>query len=360
MTAIGWCRAARIGELQAFIDEHWKAGHVLARDAELLRWQHPRPDPGELSVLVADGPDGELRGILGIIPVPYCARGERGDGAWLTTWVVTPEARTEQLGLALLRRAMDGPDFVGTLGGNDTTMRVLRALRFETRAAVPRWLRGGDPDALRALLGAADMSLPAEAGASLRPAGPAAPPPGVAVEPWSDEAARAWDRAWHDGLAAATTGIWRDSAYLRWRYLEHPSFRYELRVARGAGGEALGLLAYRRQDVHDRPEHVVRVVELLGEPAGTRALAAHLAREAIGEGTAFADFYCTSERYAAALTEVAGFVPEASLGASLPALFQPLDARRTALTAALWTPAEAPFGDDVYFTRSDCDQDRPN
>jgi hypothetical protein len=361
VSTIRWCPADRLGELQSFIDTHWRRGHVLARDAELLRWQHPRLDAGELSVLVADGPRGEMRGILGIIPVPYCARGVRGEGAWLTTWVVVPEARRDQLGLALLREAMDGPDFVGTLGGNDTTMRLLRALRFDTRAAVPRWVRGGAADALRGLLTAAGTELPAAAAAALESAQVAAAAPGMTVEPWSSDAAAAWDRAWTERIAPRTTGTWRDSAYLDWRYVRHPRFHYELRLARDAGGEALALLAYRRQAVHDRPEEIVRVVELLGDPEGTRALAVHLAEEAIGERTAFADFYCTSEPFAAALTEGGGFVPEAALGISLPALFQPLDARRTALTAALWAGEEGAFaGDDVYFTRSDCDQDRPN
>jgi len=358
VSAIGWCPAGRLGEVQAFIESQWKRGHVLARDAELLRWQHPRPDPDELSILVADGPGGELEGILGVIPVPYCAHGRRGEGAWLTTWVVRPEARTAQLGLALLRAAMDGPDFVGTLGGNDTTMRLLRALRFDTRASVPRWVRGGSRRALRDLLGAAGV---APVPAALTGAPVAAPPPGVTVEPWSQDAAEAWDLAWHERVAGRIAGTWRDRRYLEWRYRRHPRFGYELRLARGGDRAALGLLVYRRQPVHGREEEVIRVVELLGEPAGTRALAIHLAHETASERTAFLDFYCTSEPFAAALTEAGGFVPEATLGVSLPALFQPLDARRTALTAALWTPDERPFADDdVYFTRADCDQDRPN
>ena len=358
MSAIGWCPAERLGEVQAFIESHWKRGHVLSRDAELLRWQHPRPDPDELSILVADGPGGELQGILGVIPVPYCTHGKRGEGAWLTTWVVRPEARSGQLGLALLRVAMQGPDFVGTLGGNDTTMRLLRALRFDTRANVPRWVRGGSPEALRALLGAAGVT-PVPAALAASPAGDA--PPGITVEPWSHEAAVAWDRTWHERIAGRIAGTWRDSAYLDWRYVGHPRFHYELRLARTSDGDALGLLVYRRQRVQGREEEVVRVLELLGEPQGVNALAVHLARDTVGERTAFLDFYCTSPPFAAALTGAGGFVAEAALSVSLPALFQPLDARRTALTAALWTPTEGGFGgDDVYFTRADCDQDRPN
>lgn len=353
MSTIGWCPLGRLGELQAFIDEHWKRGHVLSRDAELLRWQHPRDDPDELSVLVAADDDGRMQGILGIIPVPYCRHGARGDGAWLTTWVVTEAARRSQLGLALLRHAMDGPDFVGTIGGNETTMRLLRALRFATRPAVPRWVRIGEPAALAALLGEAGKRLPASAPAT-------GPPRGVDVQPWSPELAAAWDRTWRERLAPGLVGTWHDSEYLRWRYLDHPRFRYALRVAVDAGGSVSALLVWRRQTIQDRDQDVVRILELLGDPVAANALAADLVHETVSERTAFLDFYCTSAEFAAPLA-AAGFVPEDQLGARLPAVFQPLDPRRTALTAAFWAPDGHAFeGAATYFTRSDCDQDRPN
>jgi len=356
VSAIGWCPVARLDELQSFIDEHWKRGHVLARDVALLRWQHPRENPNELSVLVADEDDGRMQGILGIIPVPYCRHGERGEGAWLTTWVVTEAARRRQLGLALLRRAMDGPDFVGTIGGNETTMRLLRALGFATRPAVSRWVRAGDRAALASLMQAAGANS-----AALSPASQMVPAAsGAEVQPWSPELAAPWDRTWRERVASGLVGTWRDSDYLRWRYLEHPRFRYELRVIRDPAGGVRALVVWRRQAIQDRSEEVVRVLELLGEPAAAATLARDLVRETGTERTAFLDFYCTSTAFAAPL-EAAGFVPEHTLGAELPALFQPLDPRRTALTAAFWAPGKEAFdGADVYFTRSDCDQDRPN
>jgi hypothetical protein len=349
---IGWCPAERLGDLQAFIDEHWKPGHVLARDAELLRWQHPRPD-GDLSVLVAHDDAGALRGMLGIVPTSCGFRGVRRDGAWLTTWAVVPEARAEQLGLMLLRHVLDeATGLVGTLGGNDTTMRILGALRFHTISAVPRWILPGDREALRGLLDAADATEP-----DWPAPRPPSPPAGVEIGDWEPEA---WDAAWHERIAPGVVGTWRDAAYVRWRYLEHPRFAYEVRLAR-RGGAVTGLLVLRRQRLHDRPEDVVRVVELLGDEPAMAALAAHVAGETLGPGTAFADFSCTSRRVAAPL-EDAGFLAEDPHGPTLPSLLQPLDARRTRLTGAFWAPEGAgPFmSDDAYFTRSDCDQDRPN
>ncbi|MDQ3065747.1 MAG: GNAT family N-acetyltransferase, partial [Actinomycetota bacterium] len=95
---IDWWPAAKIGELQAFIDAEWKRGHVLATDEDLLRWQHPRDDDC-LSVVAATA-DGEIVGILGVIPADLCVRGARASGGWLTTWAVVPAFRKHRVGLA--------------------------------------------------------------------------------------------------------------------------------------------------------------------------------------------------------------------------------------------------------------------
>ena len=359
MTAVRWCPVDRLGELQRFIDEQWGRGHVLARDAELLRWQHPRPDPGELSVLIADGDGGEIAGILGIIPAGFCEHGTRRAGAWLTTWVVRPEERQRQLGLVLLRHVIDTTDgLVATLGGNKLTMGMLRALRFHVRDAVPRWVRPVSASALESLLHAAGATVPAVPPVDGEP--PRASP-GVEAVPFSDELAPAWDAAWSERFAPGLVGTWRDAAYLRWRYAEHPRFDYHVSLARADGGEVRGLLVSRPQRVRDRDEEVVRVVELLGDPDAQAALIVALLDRVDGERTAFIDFYCTSGRFAATL-ERFGFAPE-DPAAPLPSLFQPLDPRRARLTGAFGAAgrdADLFAGEDVYFTRSDGDQDRPN
>jgi hypothetical protein len=362
VSRLDWCPVERISELQAFIDRHWNAGHVLSRDRELLCWQHPHPRDDRISVLLADGPDDGIAGILGIIPAGFCARGQRLDAAWMAMWMVRPELRRDQVGLRLLTRVMGETDgLVAALGGNQTTMRILRSLRFHTVESVPRWVRPVSLDALEALLDAAGE--PARAPHKRRGR---APRPGsqigggVRTLTWSEGGER-WDGPWAR-LSRGLVGTWRDAAYLRWRYLEHPRFRYEVRLAERKG-EVVALLAYRRQPVAAAGADVVRVVEAIGDEEAVASLTAE-ALDALGDDRlALIDFYCTGARFGAPLERV-GFVPEPRYG-PLPSLFQPLDATRTRLTGAFWSAAGPSThallaGPDAYFTRSDGDQDRPN
>ena len=319
MTRIGWLPADRLPELQAFVDEHWRRGHVLARDAELLRWQHRRrSEPDRLSVLVAED-DGRLVAMLGWIEFDACVGDERVRGGWMTNWLVVPEARGRGLGLALVERALEAEyELVGALAANAATRHVLGGRGF-AEAGMFRWVRVFDADALRELLGGREL--------------PKAEAPAEARE------------------GTGFVGACRDGEFVRRRYREHPRFRYEVL-------ESGGLAAYRLETVAGSSAQVMRIVDFLGG----EALAARLAEAAASAGAVFADFSCTSVRFGAPL-EAAGFEREDRLPAALPGRFQPLDFSDRPIVSCFWAAPRLAVdfaGGDLYVTRADSDLDRPN
>jgi hypothetical protein len=356
---IDWVAAGRIEELQLFIDEHWRRGHLLASDRALLRWQHRFPgDPERLSVLVARA-EGQIVGALGVIMVSFGIRGHRSSGAWLTTWIATPAAREDQGGLRLLRRVLEEPfGFVGTTGANETALRIYRALGFSIRESIPRWVRVISDDALATLLG--DRRSPYGEPPGRPPANGS-----LRISAWSDAHTQRWDDLWEHRLAPQLIGVWRDAAYLRWRYLEHPRFTYTVRVAEDADGSLRGMAVYRVADVRGAEGKVVRIVDLHGDAAAMTALVSDAIGAAARADAAFAEFYCSAGTVAESLG-ACGFTVEAEPTHALPALIEPLNVELSAaLTGAFRTGAElggdqAVFESDaLYMTRSDCDQDRP-
>jgi len=320
--AIDWLPVERLPELQIFIDEHWRRGHVLARDAELLRWQHRRrEDPGRLAVLVAEE-DGRLAGMLGFVEVDVSAVDQRAAGGWMTTWLVVPEARGRGLGLALVDRVLGSEyELVGALAANDATRHGLGGHGFVERGML-RWVRVFDVDALRKLL--AGRPVPER-----RQAGGEAP-------------------SGRSGFAGAC----RDDAFLRHRYERHPRFDYALL----RDGDELA--AYRLEQVRGSNATVMRIVDFLGG----EGLAAELAGIAEAAGVVFADFSCTSAPFGEPLGRV-GFEREDRLSAALPGRFQPLDFSDRLVLSCFWVSPRLGidlFGDDLYVTRADSDLDRPS
>jgi hypothetical protein len=348
---VDWCPRDRLDDLQAFVAAQFRPDHVLATDRELLLWQHPA-DGDVVAVAIARAGD-DLVGILGVIPVDVGVHGRRVRGGWLTTWNVLPAWRDRQVGLRLLQLVLDRYPFVGTLGGNATTMRLLGALRFHVRPSVDRWVLPLGRAGLDAL-GARHVPV-AEAVELDEP---------ETVVGLPEATAARWDETWESRLAPGLVGTWRDAAYLRHRYVEHPTFDYDVRFAVVDG--APEALVVHRVEPAGASTAVVRVVEALGDPQRVGGLVAGIAASARAAGAAFADFYCTGAGFARGI-ELAGFVPEGALpvGSALPSRLQPVEPEPRPLTIALRIAAETgpadPFaGPNVYFTRSDGDQDRPN
>jgi hypothetical protein len=366
---IDWCLLDELASLQTFINTYWRRAHVLASDAELLRWQfRNQQDANRLSVLTAwEGK--ELLGFLGIIPATFNRYGEALPGAWLAMWSTAPHARGRRVGLALMRRALEGPyELVGALGLNETVTRIFRSLGFFVCESIPRWIRILSVPALERLLTKV-TSIPSEAWSDLGDTGQITPitrPASIRIQVWNSETAARWDTAWRGDFAPRLVSTWKDAAYIKWRYVDHPRFEYAVRLAEDVKtGAVTGITVYRVERVRGGEGSVLRVLEFLGWDSAGQALASTIIEAGATAGCAFADFFCTSPPCAVSL-EAAGFVQEDRLPA-LPSLFQPLDVNRVHLNGA-WSVINGSrefnrtFFDTtaLYATRSDGDQDRPS
>ena len=269
---IDWLGLNRLAEVQRFIDQRWRHGHVLARDEELLRWQHRSlANPDRLAILGAER-NGELVGMLGLIEFEACLGEQRGRGAWLTNWLVVPEGRGEGIGAALVERACAEYDLVGALDANNATRHVL-AGRFVERPIL-RW------------------ALPYDLAAM----------PGQPK--WLDET--------NAMPATAFAGACRDEDFIAWRYRNHPRFAYTVLE---------GFAAYRVAG------SVLRVVDFLGD----EELAERVTDAGRRSGAVYAEFLCHSSAYGAPL-EAVGF----RRARGLPSRFQPLDLHPRPDVSCFW------------------------
>lgn len=367
------CEDTDVAALQQFINEHWRADHILARDEQLLRWQH---DPSRMSRGDWPGPTfllarraDRIVGILGLIGCDANAYGTIVPAAWIAMWMSLPETRTSGVGLKLMQAAIDlDLNALFVLGINDTVRPIYRRLGFQLIDDMPRWTRVFDPDATAELLQACGQSPPRPPVPSLPHAAPATHANlriDASKRPFGD----AWDRFWRERLAPQWLCTDRSAAYLNRRYVDHPEFTYETRVAiSNAGGEVLGLVVFRVERVLNRPENVLRIVEFLAVSHAADALAQSVIDAASEHRAAFADFYCSSP-IAARPLEAAGFVRESHkpCDSVLPCRFQPLEGGAFRMHGAIRLadpPASDSMGqsplDDLYITKSDGDMDRPN
>jgi GNAT superfamily N-acetyltransferase len=168
-----------------YIDEHWRPGHVLARDPRMFAFQYRTPwvdrddFPTGTSVMCAYRLDGTLVGFLGAIAAPYPSP----RSCWLALWHVLPETKGLGVGGRLLDEmhavATRAGGWIGGHGANQEALPIYQKRGYELRE-VRRWVHD--------------------------PAAPLAPPASTILRPGELRPDEAWER---------------------YRFDDHPVFAYE-------------------------------------------------------------------------------------------------------------------------------------
>jgi len=359
-------RLEEVGILQDFVRDHWNAQHAFVRSTELLLWQHftnpfkadsPYADD-ELTFLGAwEG--SSLVAVLGEIPLAFTFRGRELPGTWLALWKNREEMQHASAGLQLFRHIASGPAaFVGGIGINERVRRVYGLFRFQLYYDLPLYVVL-NPEVESAMV-RRKPSWNEERAAQLHARTPfAAPAPGFRIATGPAETGE-WDAFWAR-TRGELVGTDRSFAYMSWRYLTHPHYRYEWVRVYDDRGELAAAGVYRVE--HARGERVLHIVEFLGNPEGTAQLARALCAAMREHSASFLGFRCSSPACFEPWREIGGDVYGSGDPAyEIPSLFQPvIPEYRPLVWAYRFSKDLGPMEpSDCYITRSDGDQDRPS
>lgn len=341
MVTVRRCQAADVADVLAFLDAHWKPGHVFTAERSLFDWQHALRDrPGEYSVVIARrDADDALVGILGYIPTrnfdPLLAS---DNTIWLALWKVRDDVETAGLGLRLVKYVtdMEPHTTIGVIGFNPEIRPIYRALGFQIGELQHFVLP--NPDVDRFGLALFDRPL-------LRPVVDR----GVEAVP-VDAVSFAQLFAGLDLGTRDRHAPRKTAAYFAARYLQHPIYRYACFVLRRPGGP-IGLVATRVATHIGR--RALRIVDYVGPPDAVPAVGWPILGQIRALGAEYADVY--NWGIEPELFEAAGFSHVDPDGpAIVPDHFEPFEQRNVRILFALKTDRPA-----VLF-KGDADQDRPN
>lgn len=334
------CQAADVDDVLAFIDAHWKPGHIFTRHRGLFDWQHALRDrTGEYSIAIARRTaDRMLLGILGYIPTRQFDSSIGDNTVWLALWKVRDDADSAGLGLRLLTFVTESEPHttLGVVGFNAAVAPIYRALGFTIGELRHYVLPNPDVDRYEIATLHAPVRRALEA---------------------SNLRAKQMDAA---NASAETANLQlgsrnakapgKTAAAFIARYLHHPIYRYRCEVIH-RGHSAIGLLA-TRMATHDG-RIALRIIDYLGPDDAVPGLGPLVLEQVRAAGAEYADIY--NWGIDPDLFAQAGFSQVDPDGRDVvPDHFEPFEARNIRLRFAI--KSDSP----VVLFKGDGDQDRPS
>ena len=239
---------ADVGVVTKFIDEHWKPGHILARDRELFEYMYLEKD-GRLNFALAFEPlSNELIAILGYIPSDALH-----SRISLSMWKSRSDAHLRQYkaGLAVLRFLIDGlkPKSIFSTGISADTRDIYRFLGYSCDVMNHHVIVNNELAEFKIIKNPPSSKFYSQTYGSAVSS--------LAVIK-SDEDLR--DVASKFEFAKTL----KDIEYLSHRYLNHPRFNYEVREVL-LNTETVGILFFRRLFANDRS--CMRIIDVVGAEA---------------------------------------------------------------------------------------------
>ncbi len=349
-----------IDRVLTFFREHKPPRHILGQDRDFLIWQFS-PErcrgfegAGLSAVTLWDG--DEIVGFLGVIGCGFNRNGVVIDGGWLCNLVVLPDYRAVGGWMRLMKAVHRLPiGAVAVVGFPPRIGQLYRAMGYQVRERLFRFIRIVDPDQTGRIVTGKGWLAYAQA--------PATSPfsSGLMIEPLSVLDQR-WDAFWRSVVERGYFGTNRDASYMTWRYLRHPRLQFVIKTAVQSDGAIKGAVAYRVEQIKDRSERLMRLLEVMALDDETYAgLLRAVMRDAEERSVAFIDHYSTRPLHS--VFQNAGWFEETDVEDTvIPALFQPLVPDRRSLNVAVRLLGQSALKglEDLYVVKSDGDQDRPS
>jgi len=251
----------------------------ITRTPEYWHWKYrANPAGNDLTWVAEDTDTDSIVGMNGLVPIRIGVYGEQVIAHQSLDIAVLEEYRRHFVHLEIARRQDTGGCAFIFAFGEAVTVKVSTALMgYVAVGPTPRVVRPLSlgpcvPPRWRRLARAADPVF-----RLVRPPRFVPPPRGAVIEPVPRFDER-YDRFWREQAKRFPLAVWRDSAYLNWRYVDVPEEGYEA-YGMERQGEVLGF-SVLRQVPTDGPARG-RILELVAaedDRAITQSLLSHALR----------------------------------------------------------------------------------
>lgn len=325
---------ADVGTVTRFIDEHWKSGHVLARDRDLFEYMYLEKN-GRLNFVIAiDDQSGEIIAMLGYIPTDRLH-----SRIALSMWMARPDARLRKhkVGLSVLRFLISEvkPKSIFSSGIGAEIKIIYEFLGYSCEKMDHFILVNNELDEFRIIKNPPKSSFD------------------KSVSDWTlgSISIVGAEKDLRDILSDLDFDSKpKDTNYFCHRYLSHPRFKYEIRKV-STNGVVHGIIVFRRLFALGRS--CIRIIDVIGGEECLRLAIDSLIREMLTNGDEYIDLLCwglNSDQ----VKEIGFYDRREYFDCIVPNYFSPF----IQSNVDCWLFTNSPDSEKIF--KGDGDQDRPN
>jgi hypothetical protein len=358
--------------MDSFFAKHYKSNYIL-RNRKLFEWQFGCKEKTDQATVLSAFSDNELIGILGYMPLNFLWEDfdKPVRGAWLGNWMVADSMRNGA-GTMLMRRIQELFPIVLAQGAGQMNVPIVSKMGFDFYKIIPRF---GVIFDVKQTLSLLSTDTSSEYDVCLERLARYPIPKDNQTEVLSiasTEELKEYSPNWHfyEGL---NFGTLRDANYLTWRYLNHPIFDYYILMSAPSKNNPKkkkewlpAVCVYRIEQTSGIKSVLVgRILEFFapsnveGEKAAQSVLN-YVLDEMQNVGCSFCDFFCSAEKINRLVTKIG---LHAFPDGMLPLRLNPIQFPSRPQNLEIWVQKNSPHPaklEEIYITKSDGDQDRPN
>lgn len=327
-----------IESIMIFLNDHWKANHILSVDRDFFEYEFLEGDTVNM-MLALDKNTGAIEALTGFLPCSHTPDKEKFD-VWGSFWKVNDShPNMTFLGVEIMKRLIQelGCRTHLGIGINPNTTLPIRKVTFHEKTAKMKHYYCLNPQ-IKDFKIACIKELPSFEQDSDTPATDYQEFHSV------DEIKPLFNIEALDGIP------YKDFWYLNKRFFNHPYYHYHVYGLKNTENEVRALLVARAVKQFDR--QILRIVDYIGDQSLFAGIGPMIKTFFVENGYEYIDFYTLGfhEDY----IQRAGFIEKAdNSGNIIPNYFEPFLQENI----DIWVRY---MEDGTLFCKADGDQDRPN
>jgi len=191
--------------------------------------------------------DGKIAGQFCLMPVTLKSGDKTLRGGWCQNFIVLPQYRKMGIGRALVSHVMaerkEHMDALLVAGTNDTSYAIFKNLGITDAGHIPLYVR---------INRLGFLNFPAQLRKYFRPSGK-----DIRIEEITSFDG-SFDRLWESASAGLALAVRRDSAYLNWRFIAQPYWKYRIfKALRKDSHDTVGYIVLREGKSRGLPTGVI-------------------------------------------------------------------------------------------------------